>query len=108
MVGKNIVEPPPQGGNNPFMGVNGDVSLSEEEWPDIIYAGCVIRVFVCKQDTIQAAHVMGEHLLPEIGAAIYYIQIVFPGNHDRDAKPFVSGVAALADRMSAPDNRNAL
>ena len=60
------------------MGIYGDVSLSEEIGPDIIDSGGVICVFVGEQNAIELMDLIGEHLLPEIRAAVDDKIEIFP------------------------------
>ena len=90
------------------MGVNRNIALPEEKGPDIVYTGRMVCMFVGKEDPIEPGNPVCQHLLPEIRATINYIVVFIPGNQNGDAKPFISGVRALADRMVTPNYRDSL
>jgi hypothetical protein len=87
---------------------DGDVALSEKIWADIIDPCRMIRMFMSEQNAVEPVYLIGEHLLPEIRAAIDNKIEVFPGDQNRDTKPFILGVRTLADGVVTPDNRNSL
>ena len=60
------------------MGINGDIALSKEKRPYIVYSGSVIRMLMGKENTVQFGNFMGKHLLSKIGAAVYDKIIIVP------------------------------
>ena len=108
IVGKDIIKSPSKGIHYALVGIYGDVALPEKIRPDIIDAGRMVCMLMGEQDPIEPDHLIGEHLLPEIGAAIYYEIVVFPGNQNGYPKPLITRVRTLADRVVTPNNRDSL
>lgn len=108
-VGKDVVEAPAQGVGHSRVGIDGDIALPEKERPDIVNTGRMVGVFVGKEDAVEPLHIVPQHLLPEIGAAIDHVYtVIFGFDHDRYPQPLVAGVGAQANRMFAADYRDAL
>ena len=90
------------------MCVDGNVSLSEEEWADIIDSGGMVGVFVCKHDGVQPFHRMPKHLLPEIRTTVDYDVVPVHLDQYGDPQAFIPGILAHADRICTPNNGDSL
>ena len=90
------------------MSIDRNITLPEEERPDIIQAGCMIRMFMGKKYTIKPGNRMGQHLLPEIRSAVDHVMVGIPGNKHRNPQAFIPGVLTETYRMIAPYYRDPL
>jgi hypothetical protein len=76
------------------------------ESPDIVEAGNVVAMSVCKQHGVNIFHFMFQHLNPEIGATINNNIRTADGKHSRGSVSLIAGIVACANITVTGYDRN--